>query len=593
MSDEQEIRKETDFWGNEKEVIYQDGKKIGEIRIEDRGGFLGIGTESTKVEYDSTGNEVSHTTREERGGFCGIGTREVSVKRDVDGEEISTLEVEERGGFCGIGSHHVRAERDTNGDLVSESNHERRGDFLGFGGERVRVVKVKEKVSSGYAHKHGGESITSEQYDSELYSSVTKARRNPSNKKNGQTRESLLGSLNTMHIVIGAIFIWFLYGYISPYFSKYPIDFDYRHQFGMVKNIIPVKNNKYLILGNGNFISVNGKQKNGSTPFEYQITRGTPRPYTAAILSNSGGIMWARKNYYDGYISDIVSKNDEFVIVGDGRKHKKEDFISIKKYNSIHQQIFDKKYFLKYTKDSLHWADNAIATPNGYAIYAKVKRRGKNYNCIINFDNSGNMLWEKSFHGRKNDRAYTGRILLKNNYFYFITAFRYSGSIFAGHSGLPAFVSIIKINMNGNKVWSKEYKYDFDIKQTLISDNNIKIIGSVGNHIHNITVNINGILVRNKEFKANDECSLNSLVLTSANNYLIVGETGSFNTDGCIVELDGEGQEIWSKDYHTATVFYGIYKDKGGYIISGIASKWLWQGDNKHWYVMKIKNTRE
>lgn len=148
MSNEREIRKETDLWGNEKEVIYQDGEKVGEIHKEERGGFLGFGAETTKVEYDRDHNEVSHTTKEDRGGFFGIGEEEVDVKGDIDGNEISSSKVEERGGFLGIGSHHVRAERGPDGNIISESNHERRGDFFGFGGEKVRVTRYESKNSS-------------------------------------------------------------------------------------------------------------------------------------------------------------------------------------------------------------------------------------------------------------------------------------------------------------------------------------------------------------------------------------------------------------------------------------------------------------
>jgi hypothetical protein len=76
MTHEREVRKETDFWGNEKEIIYENGEKVGEIKSEERGGFLGIGSESVKVEYNTHGEEVGFTKPEERGGFFGIGAEE-------------------------------------------------------------------------------------------------------------------------------------------------------------------------------------------------------------------------------------------------------------------------------------------------------------------------------------------------------------------------------------------------------------------------------------------------------------------------------------------------------------------------------------
>lgn len=146
MSKEREVRKETDFWGNEKEVIYENNQRVGEIKTEERGGFLGLGGESVKVEYDSSGKEVSYIKNEERGGFLGIGAEPVEVRYDSsENKEVSYSKVEERGGIFGIGSHHVRVEYDKNDKEVSQTHHERRGDFLGVGGERVRVTQYTEK----------------------------------------------------------------------------------------------------------------------------------------------------------------------------------------------------------------------------------------------------------------------------------------------------------------------------------------------------------------------------------------------------------------------------------------------------------------
>lgn len=149
MSDEREVRKETDFWGNEKEVIYENDRKVGEVKTEERGGFLGFGSESVKVEYDNSGHEVSHSKQEERGGFLGIGAEQVEVRYDNTDIEIGHSRVEERGGFFGFGGHHVRVEYDNDQNEISQTNAERRGDFLGIGGERVRVTRYSKVEAPG------------------------------------------------------------------------------------------------------------------------------------------------------------------------------------------------------------------------------------------------------------------------------------------------------------------------------------------------------------------------------------------------------------------------------------------------------------
>lgn len=147
MSNERETRKETGFWGEEKEVIYENGQKVAEVKSEERGGFLGMGTESVKVEYNTDGEEVSHTKQEERGGFFGIGAEEVQVRYNTQGEEIGQLRIEEKSNFLGI-PHHERVEYDANGNEVSQSSWEKRGGFLGIGAERVKVTRYKDDNTS-------------------------------------------------------------------------------------------------------------------------------------------------------------------------------------------------------------------------------------------------------------------------------------------------------------------------------------------------------------------------------------------------------------------------------------------------------------
>lgn len=148
MASEREVRKETDFWGNEKEVIYEDGERVGEIREAQRGGILGIGSDPVKVEYDNSGNEISYTKQEERGSFLGIGGEPTEVRYDSANNEVGQSRVEERGGFLSIGSRHVRVEYDKDGNEISQSNFENRGGLLGIGSELVRVTRYSNQPTN-------------------------------------------------------------------------------------------------------------------------------------------------------------------------------------------------------------------------------------------------------------------------------------------------------------------------------------------------------------------------------------------------------------------------------------------------------------
>lgn len=85
----QEIRKETDWLGNEKQVIYEGGSKVGEIRNEpDR-----LSGANRYVTYDSRGNKVGEAINE--AGFIDILCGEkVFVTRDSSGRKVSETRFE-------------------------------------------------------------------------------------------------------------------------------------------------------------------------------------------------------------------------------------------------------------------------------------------------------------------------------------------------------------------------------------------------------------------------------------------------------------------------------------------------------------------
>ena len=79
MARERLERTETDWLGNEQTCLCEDGEQIGEITTEERGGFLGIGADETRVFRGVDGDEISHSRQEERGEFLGIGSEQVDV----------------------------------------------------------------------------------------------------------------------------------------------------------------------------------------------------------------------------------------------------------------------------------------------------------------------------------------------------------------------------------------------------------------------------------------------------------------------------------------------------------------------------------
>ena len=160
MTGEREVKKENDAWGAEKSIIYENGKKVGEFKFEERGGFFGYGGEKVKVEYDTNGKKKEYSKQEVRGRIFGFASDEFEVRYSKDGNELGRSTVERRDTFFGMGGRFERVERDAKGNEISTTFHERRGGIFGIGSERVRVTRYKhgrsDDVTSIRSYRQGG-----------------------------------------------------------------------------------------------------------------------------------------------------------------------------------------------------------------------------------------------------------------------------------------------------------------------------------------------------------------------------------------------------------------------------------------------------
>lgn len=139
-----EIRKEHDWWdlfGNsEKEVVYEDGHRVGEVRTEET--LLGFGPNVQRT-YDNDGQLISETRNEET--LCGFGPN-VQRTYDTEGERISETRNEET--LLGFGPT-VQRTYDTEGHRVSEILRE--ATLAGFG----PTVKREYDTDRGHEKSEG------------------------------------------------------------------------------------------------------------------------------------------------------------------------------------------------------------------------------------------------------------------------------------------------------------------------------------------------------------------------------------------------------------------------------------------------------
>lgn len=122
----QEIRKETDWLGREKDIIYNDGKKVGETRHETT--FWGNPIDRT---YDKDGNRVSETRHE----TTLFGTSK-EVTRDTEGNKISKTVYKET--ICGGKKGVIYQDGNKIGELKTEKGI--------FGGRKQVLNKSSGEV---------------------------------------------------------------------------------------------------------------------------------------------------------------------------------------------------------------------------------------------------------------------------------------------------------------------------------------------------------------------------------------------------------------------------------------------------------------
>lgn len=235
-------------------------------------------------------------------------------------------------------------------------------------------------------------------------------------------------------------------------------------------------------------------------------------------------------------------------------------------------------------KTGNEWAYSVQQTSDGGFIlagYTQSYGAGIGDVWSIKTDENGNMLWNKTFGGIKDDAATSVKQTLDGGY---ILA-GWTESYGAGN--LDAWV--IKIDANGNEKWNKTFGGIVDddtssIQQT--SDGGYVLAGTTFSYGAGsrdawfIKIDANGNEQWNKTFGGSGEDGFNSMWETSDSGYILAGGTESYGTDNrdaWIIKTDANGNELWNR------TFGGINLDEaysvqqildGDYVIAGLTTSY-------------------
>lgn len=252
-----------------------------------------------------------------------------------------------------------------------------------------------------------------------------------------------------------------------------------------------------------------------------------------------------------------------------------------KNYNIIWNKTFggsdnDRAYSLIQTTDG------------GYAVagekYSQMNNKGFDA-WIIKLDSQGRMEWDITYGGKKSDRAYS--LIQTTDSGYAIIGETES------QDTLYSDAWILKLNSQGKKLWERIFsKSNRNHFYSLLQANNndYLVAGNAFSDAWILRLDSQGILLWQKNYGGNSYNDIaNSLIRTADGNYALAGFTVLENRDAWIFKFDSQGNKLWEKTFSgddLGEFNVIISASDGGYVAAGwIASENL---DNLDAWILKL-----
>ena len=252
--------------------------------------------------------------------------------------------------------------------------------------------------------------------------------------------------------------------------------------------------------------------------------------------------------------------------------------------------------------------DMIKAHDGGYILAGYTQSQGAgNKDCwLLKVDDSGKMLWEKTFGTPSSDAANQVVATADGGYLLVGTHHESERQKKDGIISLEFkhFVWILKTDADGNELWRKSMASDDMVSiNSLIATNeggfavvaNTKFQGEKYEDIWVLKLDKDGEKQWDKVLKGESVDVGNSILQSKDGGYFIGGasyESGGGNSDAWLVKLDKKGKKVWDKNYggKGSDQIYTMLESKdGGYLLGGISSSgekmegsmWLLKTDAK------------
>ena len=246
--------------------------------------------------------------------------------------------------------------------------------------------------------------------------------------------------------------------------------------------------------------------------------------------------------------------------------------------------------------------DGYIITSGSNSTDGDIKGNHGNTDCVVfKLNNSGGIVWEKTFGGTQADGGYSIQQTIEGGYIVGVASASNDGDV-SGHHGVTNYGNndywIVKLDASGNMIWQKSLggtgdDFPASIQQTtdngyIISGKSSSKDGDVsGNHgsydYWIVNTDASGTIIWQKSLGGKDEDDGFAIQQTKEGGYIVCGQTLSndgdvsghylnvFLPDAWVVKLTATGTITWQKCVGGVQADYAfdIKEAPGGYAMVG------------------------
>ncbi len=289
-----------------------------------------------------------------------------------------------------------------------------------------------------------------------------------------------------------------------------------------------------------------------------------------------GNVVWDRTigGADNDYLKAVIEIDDGYIVAGytssDGAGSADGMLVKV---NSSGVIVWDKTYGGS-AGDYFH---SVVETTDGYiaAGYTLSDGAGGIDGFIVKVDNSGNIVWDKTYGGTGSD--YLKRIVATTGGF--IVAGYTNGDGAGDYDGF-----LIKIDSTGNIIWDRTFGgTDWDAFESVVNTSDGGFVaagktqsdGAGGNDGFLIKVDSSGTIVWDKTIGSTGSDIFNTVLATTDGGFIAAGYTGGDGgggLDGFLVKVDSSGTLVWDKTVGGSEdewIFSVIETSDGGLMTAG------------------------